>query len=131
MSERTAELLKKALACLKGSSEEKQALKEYADALDDETARCPRCGKLLGWELAAKYRILDKMFWNPGEPIDDRWHECHECHARLSRRIRRFFSDLIDPVWWEYHSWYDFQRVILRRKPEEFTQPLWWRGEGK
>jgi hypothetical protein len=70
---------------------------------------CSRCKKELDPELAAKFRIIDEMFLNPGDPdywlsIDERWHECYECHARLSRRIRGLFVNLFDPIWWEYHS---------------------------
>lgn len=85
---------------------------------------CYRCKKELEEERAAKMRILREIF---GEPWNPDWDECYECHERLSRRVKRFFSDLVDPIWWEYHSWYDFQRVVLRRKSEEFTLPLWWR----
>jgi len=84
---------------------------------------CSRCKKELDHELAEKSRILDEIFWKfyPGEEMDERWHECYECHGRLSRRIRRFVSNLFDPIWWEYHAWYDFQRVVLHRK--------FWRNE--
>ena len=74
---------------------------------------CPRCKKELDQELAEKYRILDEIF---GQPEEERHHECYECGERLSRRIRGWLSNLFDPIWWEYHAWYDFKRVVLRRK---------------
>ena len=75
--------------------------------------QCHRCGAELDADLAAKYRILREIF---GEPWNPKWDECYTCHDRPWARFKRFLSNLVDPIWWEYHSryeiptWFGFKR---------------------
>ena len=93
--------------------------------MSNTTICCPRCKKELEADHAAKLRIIDEIFG--ADDPESKWYECDECWNRPYRKIQRWLSNLRDPIWWEYHSWYDFQRVVLRRKYPEFTLPLWWR----